>query len=115
MQNEPKTNLILSDFWCAHCGEDRHIIGIRRPLNKHLGSVIFALCDKCYCVLRRYPDRPDQDPYFKRSRKVKAMKNKYARDILQPGQSNFDILYPAHKREKIEKENKKEKELWNKK
>ncbi len=52
------------------------------------------------------------DPYFRLSKIKRVERRKYAKDLLQPGDEGFDLLYPQHKKQQLEAEDKQERESW---
>lgn len=109
-----ETKRIVINFWCRKCRIDWKVIAKKYWLNTVFGEVWAAKCDECGKLMVRLINDAPNDPYFRLSFKVKAERIKYANDVLQPNDPNFDILYPQHKRERLAREEKQQREAWEK-
>jgi len=90
----------INDFWCNECRKDW-------TLECHQTQSWFvAWCPKCRREVRRHRGEREwvlRDPFWVQSEKVKRQRKKYWKDILQPGDPEFDKYYPQYKREREEK------------
>ncbi len=102
-------------FWCNKCHIDIKLPAHRRVKNPDTGMVWYAKCPQCRRELIRMHNNAKIDPYFVYSEKVKSDRLRYAKDIMQMDDPNFDLLYPQIKKERDEKAEKKAREEWDKK
>ncbi len=82
------------DYWCTQCemdctGPGRKIVqtSFAQPIAFYEGR-----CPKDHRIRRQITDQTT-DPYYTHSRVVKAMRQEFAKDLLQPGQPGFNTLY----------------------
>lgn len=88
------------------------LIAMSKRKNKALGMVWSAKCPFCSKEVVRLINNAKNDPYYRRSKATRANVRKYARDILQPNDPMFDIIYPHIKKEREEKLEAKERYEW---
>ena len=98
-------------FWCAKCRKDHELIGFRKTKAKIVGEVWTARCPSCKQELVRLINNPF-DPYYRLSHKLRIERRKMKKDLLQPGDPGFDLLYPEHKRKREEYYERLEREKW---
>lgn len=103
-----------SSFWCRNCRIDVDAPATTRQLNTVVGTVKEGVCPGCSGVLRRYPQAPWFDKYFRLSRKTRIQARVYAKDLIQVNDSRFDIYYPELARKKNQELQAKELEAWKK-
>ena len=103
----------VTDFWCEKCRLDVRLIAQKGTISKR--DFWIAACPKCGRRLLRYCKDPILDPYYRLSQKVQMERIKYAKDLLQPGDPEFDRVYPQHKKEREARAEAEEKEKWEKK
>lgn len=94
-----KSNII--GFWCSKCSKDFELIAKQYRKNSYVGEVWTAKCPDCEAVMTRLINNPF-DPYYRVSKERQADRKRYAKYLLQPGDPNFDILYPQHKKQREE-------------
>lgn len=99
-----EVNESVITFWCQYCHLDWKLVAVRQFRNSILGTGWMARCPECDRNLFRLINDAANDPYYRRSKNTRADRRRYARDLLQPGDPMFDIIYPQMKREKEEKE-----------
>lgn len=83
---------VRTDFWCDECGLDISAIGFKKLYSDGMG-IYRSKCARQH-MLVRYITNKWQDPYWNRSRKVAADREKYADDMLTPDNPRFRIVYP---------------------
>jgi len=91
----------LSDFYCKKCKcdyEDYKSTGVVETdwTNEDKCIAFFNSRHKCGQWNRRYITNKFTDPYWSRSPKMKRDRGNYYRDMVQPNQSGFEMLY-GHK------------------
>lgn len=87
----------LKEFWCETCKEDFVAEAVREiePDWSHSTQRISFYRTKCFkghwCI-RLITDR-HKDTYFFRSRRVAADRGEHSTDVLQPWETNYQLLY----------------------
>ena len=104
----------VTDFYCRTCRKDFRAEGHRGYMNKVHKEALLTACPSCERVCYRTLSSPKLDPFYGFSRRIQLSRNKYRRDIMQADDPLFDLYFPQQKRERIEKENREERELWRK-
>lgn len=90
-----------TNFWCHACRKDWMLGAIQRWLNHLTGNVWCARCPDCGVRLIRLRDvQAMLDPYFRRSRFLKAQRRKHADSLVQYNDPRFDMLYPHLRKER---------------
>lgn len=84
-------------------------------MNRVFTEALLTECPKCGSICYRGQTNRTRDPYYLRSKKLRRARVKYKRDLLQVGDSKFDLYHPQQKRERLDKENQEERELWQRK
>lgn len=98
--NEAKW-FVLTDFFCTDCDKDfiaQAVKEIEQDWSCSNQRVAFYKT-KCFCGkwCIRYITDKFRDPYWFKSRAVRADRIKYHDDLLQPFESGYSLLY-GHKR-----------------
>lgn len=101
---------LITDFWCDKCRLDWRLRAEKIKRGKRLFWV--CRCPKCRSEMLRYADDPRGDPYYQNSERMKREARKYARDLLQPDDPLFDVVYPWHKKQREELKALEEKRKW---
>lgn len=93
------------DFYCKNCDLDQMLPAWKQQTFDGEEYWV-SRCGKCSGKVVRLIQNPLRDEYYKRSPKVKRERIKYARDLLQPGEAGFKLLYPetARKLEQAEED-----------
>jgi hypothetical protein len=99
VKNDTGGRLTKIYFWCKRCRKDWERIGVRRIKSSHVGEVWTARCPDCKWEMVRLINNPF-DPFYRVSVKIRRERKIYAKDLLQPGDPGFDILYPQHKKQR---------------
>lgn len=87
----------LVEFWCQHCKADfiaQTMLEIEIDLSNEKQRIAFYRT-KHWCgrwCIRHVTDR-DRDPYWFRSRKVRADRRRHHNDVLQPFEEGYNLLY----------------------
>lgn len=92
----------MVDFWCNNCRVDLKLRAVRRWINSKIGKGWVATCTGCYKTLYRYDNSEITDPYYRQSRFIQRERRKLRDDLLQPGDPGFELLYPQHKKERLQ-------------
>ena len=96
-------------FYCEKCELDSELEAGKG--SNSLASWFEAPCPKCHLRLIRYRDNPKNDPYYRKSRKLRVEARRMAVDLIQPGQPGFQTYYKkAHEEIKKAKEEAEQKE-----
>lgn len=88
----------LTDFYCTHCEEDYEdyrTTGVVETDWSKPGKFIAYWNSKHSCGRwnRRLATNKHEDPYWFRSKKMALDKGNYYKDMIQPHESGFDMLY----------------------
>ena len=89
------------DFFCRRCRLDQVLLASQRGNNLAIWHE--AQCQKCKQRLIRYVSERHADPYFQESIKFQEERDKYKKDLIQPGQEGFKMHYKKEWN-KLEKE-----------
>lgn len=87
----------IKEFWCTRCKRDfvgEAILQVEIDWSCPTQNIAFYKT-KCFCgtwAMRYVTDR-HSDPYWFRSRKVAGDRGNHALDILQPWETNYQMLY----------------------
>ncbi len=87
-------------FWCRHCKQDWELLAVRGKRNNDRPDAWLAKCPECSLVMMRPIGDPMNDDYFRLSKVVRSERRLYEDFLLQPGDARFDKLYPQHKKQK---------------
>lgn len=78
-------------FFCKACGVDQDLNA--RLITNSYAQTFQANCQDCGKKLIRYITDKNKDPYFYESVKLKKQRHEMKRDLIQPGQEGFQMLY----------------------
>lgn len=89
--------LVLTDFWCSDCKEDFKAQAIKQTEVdwSNTAQRIAFYKTKCFCgkwCIRLITDKL-KDGYWMRSHAVARDRGKHFADMLQPGETGFNLLY----------------------
>lgn len=89
--------ITLADFWCDTCKVDFKSVVVRQIETDWTNSaqkIAFykSKCDKGHWCIRLITDR-HKDAFWFKSRKMALDRGNHSNDILQPYQTNFNLLY----------------------
>lgn len=101
--------MVRVSFFCSHC--DKDFDEFAREAGALDNVKWFTEHRECGRMCFRYRD-PKKDPYYKISHKIQQELRRYAKDLVQPNDPEFDTLYPQHKKKREEDLMKKEEEEW---
>ena len=89
----------MISFWCKKCKKDVDAPAYKKTV---LGSDYFQ--GKCVFGSRviRFITNPSEDPYYFQSKRVRIQRERYAKDLIQPGEDGFQTFY-RKEWEKLEK------------
>lgn len=82
-----------TQFWCNDCKLDFEKQAYKVVINTYKIGKYETRCPQCNSICRRVIGY-DWD-YFQDSQFIKEQRLKYAKDMLQPGDEGFDLLYGA--------------------
>lgn len=87
----------VTDFWCNDCKKDFKSMSIKEiEIDWSCPSQRIAFyrskCDKGHWCIRLITDR-HKDGFWMRSRKMSLDRGKHFADIIQPWETNFNLLY----------------------
>ena len=81
-------------FYCGDCALDQDLEA-RKGKIRSGEEYFFVLCVNCKRRLIRMITEPKNDPYFRQSKKIRRQRAEMAKDLIQPGEAGFQILYKA--------------------
>lgn len=97
------------DFYCTKCELDQRLKAVKLDndipcydaefnfkgwkKNTYLREWFSAKCSKCKKELIRFITDAERDPYYYQSKNVIINRNKFSKDLVQPGDVGFKILY----------------------
>ncbi len=88
--------LVLTDFWCDRCKEDFKGMAWKQVVQDWYTDSRSAFyktkCFKGHWCIRLITDKY-KDGFFVKSRKLAHERGKYHNDIIQPGDTNYQLLY----------------------
>jgi len=84
------TNLLV-DFYCRSCELDQTKKSFK--MSNQWVSWHYSRCSECSGDMVRYIEDVKNDPYHYYSKKAKYEREKYRKDLIQPGQSGYQTLY----------------------
>ena len=90
--------MLVTWFYCKECDLDQER-PCRHFTNDEDEECYLAICRKCRKELYRYISFPLKDPYYYNSKRVIMDLRKYAKDLIQPGDSRFASQYPKQYKE----------------
>lgn len=104
-------------FYCKNCELDQDNFAWRHHSTIFNEDWYNSRCKKCHKKLYRLITYPEKDSYYKLSKRVIIMRDTFRKDLIQPGQEGFQLLYPQQWRkfqDELEKQElgKKVKESW---
>lgn len=103
----------LIDFYCVPCRKDFRLASFLVVLNSMVGMGWRADCPDCGKKLVRLQDvNARHDPYFRKSRYIKASIRRNQDALVQVNDPRFNYLYPQHARAEAEALEAKEKGIW---
>lgn len=100
--------MLVTDFYCEDCDLDQRLPGYEQgyldSFSKKMGWKVTPRwyandCKKCNRKLIRYITEKHLDPYFRKSKKLRYLRRKYANELIQPNDPKFALLYPEKARE----------------
>lgn len=82
-------------FWCENCQEDfdSSCYKTKHRLYGGVIAVYRAKCPVCEEDCIRHVTHRDEDQYYQRSAKIRAQRNRYAHELLQPGVYGYKTHY----------------------
>lgn len=83
----------LKDFWCGTCKEDFRGVGVKHVDSWSPLAYYKTKCKICKNWSMRLITDKHRDKYFYRSKLVAYDRGKNALDMIQPGQTGFNLLY----------------------
>lgn len=106
-QREERENIIkdapdavLQDFWCTRCGKDFKAPAIKQveiDWTNPRQHIAFYKTKHCRTWTMRLITDKNRDPYWCRSKMIKAEQGKYYKDLIQPFETGFNLLYGKKK------------------
>lgn len=87
--------MVATEFLCRKCGEEFKGVAVRQveiPFNGPPIAYYKHKCDKGHWCMRWITDKW-KDPYWIRSKAVARDKGKNYKDIIQPSEEGFNLLY----------------------
>lgn len=95
MEEDTPDRLKRFDFWCSVCQEDFEASchKTRHRLGGDWIAVWRARCPWCEEGCLRHITHKDEDPYYRRSDKVRRQRNQYAAEMLQAEDFGFKTHY----------------------
>jgi len=78
----------IVSFWCQDCGLDQDLEAYP------FANKWEARCKGCGRSLWRLRKEIENDPYYRKSEKLRIQRKMMKKDLLQPGESGFKTLYP---------------------
>lgn len=99
-----------TQFWCNDCKLDFEQRGYKSVVTSFDCASYKTRCPECNKTCYRVIYDYDYE-YYNNSQFIKEMRLKYAKDMLQPGDEGFEVLYGKKYREMQRDE---EKESWTK-
>lgn len=95
MEEGTPDKLSLFDFWCDNCQEDfsAPCYKTRHRLYGDWIAVWRTICPFCENGCIRHITHKDEDVYYLKSEKIREQREKFAWDVLQPGDSGFRMAY----------------------
>lgn len=90
----------ITAFWCDRCKVDYNDYKLTPIVESDWVKDEYQIAywksrHKCGAWNRRYITDKKYDPYWVRSKKMKKDRGNYYRDMLQPSDSGFDMLYKS--------------------
>ena len=84
---------MVISFYCKNCKLDYDTD--KTHIEKYFGGgkKFVSDCPKCDREQFRLITEPHNDPYYYLSKRVIINKNKFAKDLIQPGQTGFQTYY----------------------
>lgn len=89
--------MVLTDFWCTDCDKDFKAMAVKQIevdwSNSTQGIAFYKT--KCFCgkwCIRLITDK-NRDAYWLKSKGVQADRGKHFADLIQPYETNFNLLY----------------------
>lgn len=82
------------NFYCDRCSLDQ----VLEPYQETLSTgeeYFWAKCQGCRRKVVRYITEIKNDPYFKKSFNLKVQRNELKKDLIQPGDPEFQMYYKA--------------------
>lgn len=86
----------ITQFWCRKCRKDRTALGEKRVISWDGTPFAYYASHRACHALRRYITDKQADPYWRESASLRRDRARLRKDLLQPGQEGFDLLY-SHK------------------
>jgi len=104
------------DFYCDRCRADFRSRGYK-TVQKIFDPPIAFYEGRCRCGTwcRRFITDQSQDPYYRKSRRVKELAERFRKDMLQPGEPGFKTLYGDPYAKFYEEMERQERAKWQKK
>lgn len=88
-------NVVSTEFCCLQCGEEFKGVAIKQieqPFNGPVISYYKHKCDNGHWCMRYITDKY-KDPYWRKSKSVARDKGKNYKDMIQPHEEGFNLLY----------------------
>ena len=85
----------IADFLCRHCGTEFRGVTVKQVSKQFDGSYFAFYRHKCECgrfTIRHITDK-HKDPYWVRSKTVIRDRGLHFRDMVQPFQTGYNLLY----------------------
>jgi len=85
------------ELWASKINNDILVINSLTDFywkkNEIFREYYIARCEECNRDLIRFKDRPQEDPYYHLSKRVKIQRQQLAKDLVQYGDTGFKTLY----------------------
>ena len=81
------------EFWCDHCSIDFVAPAYKVWSDIHNIGSWHSFCPYCEIIVYRHITMKNMYPYYNKSEKVKHMRSKSFKDMLQPGDYGFKTMY----------------------
>jgi hypothetical protein len=89
-------DIVLTDFWCEECKKDFKSIAIKQIEDDWSSNQLIAFyktkCFKGHWCIRFITDK-QRDGFWQKSRFVALDRGNHFRDIIQPFETGFNMLY----------------------
>ena len=88
-------NIVVTDFYCKKCDDEFRGVVIKQielPFNGPPIAYFKHKCDKGHWCMRYITDKY-KDPYWRLSKAVARDKGKNYKDLIQPSEEGFNLLY----------------------
>lgn len=87
--------MAVISFFCDPCGLDQDLSAFQNRNSVAPRPWWEARCPRCGRKVVRYTGNVADDPYYRKSKRVRLMAAEHADELVQYGQPGFALLYPA--------------------